>query len=70
MIIRGVPKQTRQPATWAKIRELEAFIKNDIINKAQVICATCIGAGHPLIADRKFPIVVLDGNPYSLILLL
>ncbi|ELR16091.1 uncharacterized protein ACA1_224920 [Acanthamoeba castellanii str. Neff] len=42
------------------IRRLEDYIHNDVLGKADVICATCIGAGHDLLASRAFPIVILD----------
>ena len=49
-------------AAQRQLKDLEKYIKNDIIGKADVICATCIGAGHPLLSDRRFPVVILDGT--------
>ncbi|KAL6067649.1 AAA domain-containing protein, partial [Balamuthia mandrillaris] len=47
-------------STWAKLKELESRIAKEILDGAQVICATCIGAGHELLRNRQFPIVILD----------
>ena len=33
----------------------------DILSVTRVVCATCIGAGHELLANHKFPLVLIDG---------
>lgn len=45
---------------WKEIRAMENRIIEDIIDDSEVIVATCIGVAHKSIADRKFPIVLID----------
>ena len=42
------------------IRRLEDEIVTSLLDSAEVICATTIGAGHRILGDRKFPIVLID----------
>ncbi|RAH15488.1 MAG: hypothetical protein CMB56_003125 [Methanobacteriota archaeon] len=45
---------------WKEIRMMEKRIIEDIIDDSEVIVATCIGVAHKSIADRKFPVVLID----------
>ena len=45
---------------WKEIRLMEKQIIEDIIDDSEVIVATCIGVAHKSIADRRFPIVLID----------
>ena len=45
---------------WKEIRKLEARIINEILDRSEVICTTCIGAGHPILGERNFPHVLID----------
>jgi len=42
------------------VRDIETSIKENVFRNTDVICATCIGAGHDVLKGRKFPIVVID----------
>ncbi len=42
------------------IRHLEKNVIASLLDSAEVICATTIGAGHHVLGDRKFPIVLID----------
>jgi len=45
---------------WKEVRRIENQMRDDILEHAQVICATCVGAGHLLLDSRRFPLVLLD----------
>ena len=45
---------------WKDLRAIEQRMLDDIIDSAQIVCTTAIGAGHPLLAERRFPIVLID----------
>jgi len=45
---------------WKELRRIEAQIRDDILDRASVVCATCIGAGHDLLAGRRFPRILID----------
>jgi len=45
---------------WKEIRRIENQMRDDIIDHAEVICSTCIGAGHLLLESRRFPLVLMD----------
>lgn len=42
------------------MRELEWQIRDWVLDEADVICATCIGSGSPLLKDRSFKLVLID----------
>lgn len=42
------------------VASTEQYIVEDLVDKAQVIAATLVGAGHYTIKDRKFETVVID----------
>ena len=42
------------------IRRLEDNVVASLLDNAEVVCATTIGAGHHILGDRKFPIVLID----------
>ncbi|HII50697.1 MAG TPA: AAA family ATPase [Candidatus Poseidoniaceae archaeon] len=42
------------------IRNLEHDVIASLLDSAEVICSTTIGAGHHVLGDRKFPIVLID----------
>ena len=42
------------------IRRLEDNVIASLLDGADVVCATTIGAGHHILGDRKFPIVLID----------
>lgn len=39
---------------------LEFYIVNDLLNNAQVICCTLVGASHPVLKGRKYNTVFID----------
>ena len=45
---------------WKEVRRIENQMRDDILEHAQVICATCVGAGGRLLDSRRFPLVLLD----------
>ena len=45
---------------WKEVRRIENQMRDDILEHAQVICATCVGAGGRLLESRRFPLVLLD----------
>ena len=45
---------------WKEIRRIENQIRDDILDKAQIICCTCIGSGNQILDGRKFPQVLID----------
>ncbi|MBC89014.1 MAG: hypothetical protein CMB12_07060 [Euryarchaeota archaeon] len=45
---------------WSDARRIEQQMKEDILNTATVICATCIGSGHDVLDGRRFPRVLID----------
>ena len=45
---------------WKDARRIEQQMKDDILDNADVICATCIGSGHLLLDGRRFPRVLID----------
>lgn len=45
---------------WKDARRIEQQMKDDILENADVICATCIGSGHILLDGRRFPRVLID----------
>mgnify|MGYP001404727851 FL=1 len=45
---------------WKEVRKIEGQMRDDILDKAQVLCCTCIGSGHELLDGRRFPQVLLD----------
>ena len=45
---------------WKEVRRIEAQIRDDILDKAQVLCCTCIGSGHQFLEGRKFSRVLVD----------
>ena len=45
---------------WKDIRKIEDEIIEDIIDRSDVICATCIGAGHRLLERKRFPLQLID----------
>ncbi len=75
---RGVPARILQSmARWLKVHEriqplyqelqrLEQHIIRDILRKADVVCATNVGAGQEVLADERFDVVVLDEATQSL----
>ncbi len=45
---------------WKDAKRIEQQMKDDILDNADVICATCIGSGHLLLDGRRFPRVLID----------
>lgn len=45
---------------WKEVRRIERQIRDDILDRAQVLCCTCIGVGHQLLDGRRFSRVLLD----------
>ena len=45
---------------WKEVRRIERQMRDDILDRAQVLCCTCIGVGHRLLEGRKFTRVLLD----------
>lgn len=45
---------------WKEVRRIEGQMRDDILDKAQVLCCTCIGTGHEILDGRRFPQVLID----------
>jgi hypothetical protein len=45
---------------WEQVVALEAAAAAEVLARAQVVTATCVGAGDALLADRSFPVAVVD----------
>ena len=45
---------------WKEIRLMEKQIIEEVISDAEIILATCVGVAHKSIADKRFPIVLID----------
>ena len=45
---------------WKEVRRIERQMRDDILDRAQVLCCTCIGVGHQLLDGRRFARVLLD----------
>ena len=45
---------------WKEVRRIERQIRDDILDRAQVLCCTCIGSGHELLDGRRFSRVLID----------
>tara|TARA_B100000945_G_scaffold9420_1_gene7595 strand:+ start:33739 stop:35667 length:1929 start_codon:yes stop_codon:yes gene_type:complete len=45
---------------WKEVKRLERQIRDDILDRAQVLCCTCIGSGHELLDGRRFSRVLID----------
>jgi ATP-dependent RNA/DNA helicase IGHMBP2 len=45
---------------------LEFYIVNDLLQKAQVVCATLVGSSHPILRGKKFKTVFIDEAAQSL----
>eukprot|EP01103_Thecamoeba_quadrilineata_P015130 TRINITY_DN4689_c0_g1_i1.p1 TRINITY_DN4689_c0_g1~~TRINITY_DN4689_c0_g1_i1.p1 ORF type:complete len:842 (-),score=197.24 TRINITY_DN4689_c0_g1_i1:65-2590(-) len=52
--------QVMMKASQAKAEKIELEIVKKVLKNAQVICSTCIGSGHELLAAMSFPIVLVD----------
>ena len=45
---------------WKEIRRIENQIRDDILDKTQIVCCTCIGSGNQILDGRRFPQVLID----------
>jgi regulator of nonsense transcripts 1 len=45
---------------WKEVRKIENQMRDDILDRAQVLCCTCIGSGHTLLDGKRFPQVLID----------
>ena len=45
---------------WKEVRRIESQMRDDILDRAQVLCCTCIGSGHELLDGRRFSQVLID----------
>jgi regulator of nonsense transcripts 1 len=45
---------------WKEIRRIENQIRDDILDKTQIVCCTCIGSGNEILDGRRFPQVLID----------
>ncbi|MDP6742446.1 MAG: AAA domain-containing protein [Candidatus Thalassarchaeaceae archaeon] len=45
---------------WKDIRSLEEAMAEDVLNSAEVVCSTCIGAGHMILGNKKFSNILID----------
>jgi len=45
---------------WKEVRRIESQMRDDILDRAQVLCCTCIGTGHALLDGRRFSRVLID----------
>lgn len=44
-----------------RIRNFEANLANLVIRDVDVVCATCIGSAHDMLAESLFRVVIIDG---------
>ena len=45
---------------WKEVKRLERKMAEDVLDRAEVVCATCIGSGHEMLGYRRFPFVLID----------
>tara|TARA_B100001750_G_scaffold242926_1_gene257198 strand:+ start:758 stop:2773 length:2016 start_codon:yes stop_codon:yes gene_type:complete len=45
---------------WKDIKSLEEAMAEDVLNRAEVICSTCIGVGHMILGKKKFSNILID----------
>jgi regulator of nonsense transcripts 1 len=45
---------------WKETRRIENQIRDDILDKTQIVCCTCIGSGNQILDGRRFPQVLID----------
>lgn len=45
---------------WKEVRQIEQRIIDDVLDGAEVVASTCIGAGHDLLGGRRFPHLLID----------
>ncbi len=45
---------------WKEVRKIEGQMRDDILDRAQVLCCTCIGSGHEILDGRRFSQVLID----------
>ncbi|MDC0501870.1 MAG: AAA domain-containing protein [Candidatus Thalassarchaeaceae archaeon] len=45
---------------WKEIRRIENQIRDDILDKTQIVCCTCIGSGNEILDGRRFSQVLID----------
>ena len=45
---------------WKEVRKIESQMRDDILDRAQVLCCTCIGSGHEFLDGRRFSRVLID----------
>jgi len=45
---------------WKEVRKIERQIRDDILDRAQILCCTCIGSGHEILDGRRFSRVLID----------
>ncbi len=45
---------------WKDVRAMEKAMVEDVLDQAEVICATCIGVGHEMLERRRFPNILMD----------
>ena len=46
------------------LRNLQQTMVSQVISSVDVICATCIGCGHDLLANAAFNVVIIDGEKW------
>ncbi|PRP84909.1 hypothetical protein PROFUN_07563 [Planoprotostelium fungivorum] len=62
----SVEIQVKKHPRWTELRDpglqasLEREITAEILSSVDVICATCIGSGHPILKERNYPLVIVD----------
>jgi regulator of nonsense transcripts 1 len=45
---------------WKEIRRIENQIRDDILDRTQIVCCTCIGSGNEILDGRRFSQVLID----------
>jgi len=46
--------------SWKIVKKYETQMRDDILDRAQILCCTCIGSGHEILDGRRFTRVLID----------
>ena len=40
--------------SWKIVKKYESQMRDEILDRAQILCCTCIGSGHEILDGRRF----------------